>query len=334
MTEPTKEAGTKARASRTLLTIPPATTRQLAWFVLRLVITYTLVAMAIQALSPLIDILIARGARNLLAFVSSPYYLQTIEFYEEGYGVTTWIGPLRDGFKLPSLMFVFAFSIGYVIALPGFFGWKYWVRAAAVILISYFVCALSVAIVADARLIASFHQLGIELQPAWRANTSSFLQHYLWMLTVRLYPLVMVIGLTLESGAFRAAAPGSSRALRVLRGSVAGALALLLAVVLGFDSTANERIARVEHESISKRVEGLEALNPDLGTGLVNLAEFLLKQRNQRAALNVYRIAFDHLDGPARRKAIESYDRIHEAVMQQMLDDAKRRREQRNAQLE
>ncbi len=320
-------AQTKAKKNPAELKIPPGVARQLAWFIARLAITYSLVAVAIEALSPLLDLLIARGARNLLGFASSPYYLKTIEFHQEGYAATTWIGPLRDGFKLPSLMFVFAFSIGYVLALPGFTTWQYWVRTLVVVLISYFVCALSVAIVADARLMTTFSKLGIVLQPEWRWTTMTFLQHSLWMLTVRLYPLVMVIVLTLESGAFRSKPLAPSRGLRALRSGVAGVLVILLAIALGFDAIAERRITRIGQESISKRVEGLEQYNPDLGEGLVNLAEFLLKQRNHRASLNVYRLAFDHLDGTARHKAIEDYDRIHAVVKEQMLEEAKRRRD-------
>jgi len=324
MTEPTRAPKNPAP-----LKISSDTAKQIMWFAVRLVISYALVAMALDRVSPWVEILVARGARNLLAFVSSPYYLKTIEWADAGYAVTTWIGPLRDGFKLPSLMFVFAFSIGYVLALPGFFSWQYWVRSLAVVLVSFFVCALAVAIVADARLTTAFLKLDIVLQPAWRSNLASVLQTNLWMLSVRLYPLMMVVALTLESGAFRSPARAASRRLRIARSCTASILLLLLAITLGFDPLVERRIRAVESESRTKHVESLEARNPKLGLGLVKLADFLLEQRNPRASLNVYRLALDHLAGPERREALEDYNRIHQKFKQDLLEQAKQRKKAR-----
>ncbi|MDP6981159.1 MAG: hypothetical protein QF570_21580 [Myxococcota bacterium] len=302
--------------------------KQLAWFVLRLLVSYTVVAIAVESLSPLLEVLIARAARNLLAFVSSPYYLKTIGSVDEAYAVTSWIGPLQDGFKLPSLSFVFAFSIGYVLALPGILRGDYWLRAVAVVFLSFFVCAISVAIVADARLTTAFEKLEIVVQPAWRAGLANFLQYYLWMLTVRLYPLVMVIVLTWESGAFRKVS-GPDHSVRSMRIAGAAGLALLLAIAIGFDSAAERRIVDVAAESMSKRTESLSEMNPDLGMGLVNLATHMLRQRNQRGALQMYRQALDHLEGPERRKVLADYNRIHADFKERMLEDAKARRAQR-----
>lgn len=310
------------------LVIPSGLAKRLAWFGLRLAISYTLVAITVESLSPLLEVLIARGARNLLAFVSSPYYLKTIQWVQEAYGVTTWIGPLQDGFQLPSLQFVFAFSIGYVLALPGMLRADYWLRALAVVLLSYFVCAISVAIVADARLTAALARLELAMQPAWRAEIVGLLQYSLWMLTVRLYPLVMVVVLTYESGAFRTVT-APDRITRGLRYAGLGGLAVLLAITLGFDGVVERRIETVEAESMTKRIETLAKTHPDIGPGLVNLAQHMLKQRNQRGGLQIYRRALDHLEGAERRKALADYNRLHEAYKQRLLEDAKARREGR-----
>ncbi len=318
-----------ARPGSGALLISSDLAKQLGWFVLRLAVSYTVVAIAVENLSPLLEVLIARAARNLLAFVSAPHYLKTIEWVQGAYAVTSWIGPMQDGFKLPSLSFVFAFSIGYVLALPGFFTRNYWLRAFAVVLLSFFVCAASVAIVADARLTTAFGKLEIVVQPAWRAGLTNLLQYYLWMLTVRLYPLVMVIVLTYESGAFRQVS-GPDRAVRSMRIVGAASLAVLLAITLGFDSAAERRIVDVSAESMSKRTEALADTNPDLGRGLVNLAEHMLRQRNQRGALQIYRRALEHLKGAEHREVLENYNRIHADFKERLLEDAKARREQRD----
>jgi len=324
-TESAKPAPAKAPGANL---IPSGLARQLAWFVLRLAVSYTAVAIAIEGLSPLLDVLIARTARNLLAFVSSPYYLKTIDWLPQGYAVTTWIGPLQDGFDLPSLSFVFAFAIGYVFALPGMFRRDYWLRGLFVIALSFFVCATSVAIVADARLSTALSRLDISMIPQWRMQAVQFLQYYLWMLTVRLYPLVMVILLTWESGAFREQRP-SDAMVRRLRVVAVGGVGLLLAISLGFDSFANRRIETIDAEPLSQRIEALAAESPDIGPGLVKLAEHMHKGRNVGGALWTYRYALDHLEGEERRKAREAYDRLHEGFKARLLEDSKARRKQR-----
>ncbi len=308
--------------------IPTDLAKQFAWFGVRLVVSYSVVAVVVDGLSPLLEVLIARGARNLLASVSSPYYLKTIEWVQEGFAVSTWIGPLRDGFKLPSLSFIFSFAIGYVLALPGFLGAAYWLRALAVVLTSFFVCSLAVAIVSDARLTAALGQLEIAMQPAWRASASNFVQFYLWMLTVRLYPMLMVVLLTWESGAFRKV-PRASTAVRRFRTVAVASLALLLVIAMSFDPFAERRIERVEAESMTERIEAIALTTPDLGRGLVKLAEHMHRQRDTRGALQIYRRALDQLEGAERREVLETYNRIHESFKEQLLEDSKARRSQR-----
>lgn len=317
MTQQTKNSG-----SAPGLSIQSETVRQVVQFSIRLVAAYAVIIALIQLMTPLIELLIARGARNLLGLVSSQYYLKTIEFIDGGYAFTTWIGPLRGGFKLPTLLFTFGFPIGYAMALPGFSTLRYWLRTLVVVLISYFVCAISVAIVCETRLTATFMQFGIVLQPEWRRELAIFAQYYLWMFTVRLYPLVTVVILTLVSGQFRhrgAGLPGSSR--HVLGWSVAVTLCLLLVASVGFDHVAEARIQRVARESIFRRLDGLEKLNPEIGPGLVKLAEYSLRQRNDRAAVNAYRLAVEHLAGAALREARTQRNLVHERIKAAMLEE-------------
>ena len=298
----------------------------LGWFLFRLTVASAIVSFAIWYARIPLEHLIARGARNLLALASSPYYLKTIEFVDGGYGFTSWIGPLRGGFKLPSLLFTFGFPIAYAFALPGLFTRRYWLRAIAVVLISYFVCAIAVAIVSDARLTATFLQFGITLQPEWRHDISRFVQYYLWMFTVRLYPLLMVIILALVSDQFRNKPRDvPSRALRVLNWTLATALASLLIVTIGFDSTINARIERVENESVRVRLASIEEANPELGLGLFELGQFLEKQRNWKRSFEAYRFAVDRLRGKPRKLARKARDRVHEQIMLELLEDVEPR---------
>ena len=62
MTEPTRAPKNPAP-----LKISSDTAKQIMWFAVRLVISYALVAMALDRVSPWVEILVARGARNLLA---------------------------------------------------------------------------------------------------------------------------------------------------------------------------------------------------------------------------------------------------------------------------
>jgi hypothetical protein len=323
MTEPTDQTGAPPG-----LSIPPDALKTVARFSLRLLVAYAFLVAIIQIMTPLIELLIARGARNLLGMVSSAYYLKTIEFIDGGYAFSTWIGPLRGSFRLPTLLFTFGFPIGYAISLPGFTTGRYWLRLIAVILTSYFVCAISVAVVSDARLTSTFLQFGITLQPEWRIEVSRFAQYYLWMFTVRLYPLLMVVLLALVSGQFRGRTTSSSRRVNRLVGWSAGiVLALLSTACVGFDSTANERIQAVAAESITNRLDGLEELNPDIGPGLVELAEYLVKQENDRAAMNAYRLALTKLEGGPARRAQFQLRVVHERIKSEMLEAARRRRE-------
>lgn len=323
MTEPTDQS-----APPPGLSIPPDALETVVRFLLRLLVAYAVVVAMIQIITPLLEILIARGARNLLGLVSSQYYLKTIEFIDDGYAFTTWIGPLRGSFRLPTLLFTFGFPIGYALSLPGFFTGRYWLRTLAVTLISYFVCAISVAVICDVRLTSTFLQFGITLQPEWRIAVSRSAQSYLWMFTVRLYPFAMVILLALVSGQLRRRATHSpQRVNRILGWCVAIALALLLTACVGFDSTATQRIQTVEGESITKRLEGLEELNHEIGPGLVKLAEYLVKQDNDRAAMNAYRLAATKLKGGALRAARIQLDIVHERIKAEMLEEARLRRE-------
>lgn len=323
MTEPTDQSGSPPG-----LSIPPDALKTVVRFLLRLLAAYAVVVAMIQFMTPLLEILIARGARNLLGLVSSQYYLKTIEFIQDGYAFTTWIGPLRGSFRLPTLLFTFGFPIGYALSLPGFFTGRYWLRTLAVILTSYFVCAISVAVVCDGRLTSTFLQFGITLQPEWRIEVSRFAQYYLWMFTVRLYPLSMIILLALVSGQVRHRATNSPQRVNRIPGWCAAVvLALLLTACVGFDFAATKRMQTVEAESISRRLDGLEELNPRIGPGLVKLAEYLVKQENDRAAINAYRLAATKLRGGARRAAQIQLDIVHARIKAEMLERARRRRE-------
>jgi hypothetical protein len=310
--------------------IPTASLAKVLPFLVRLVVAYLVVTAAVQILAPVIEVLIARGARNLLGLISSPYYIKSIDFIEDGYAFTTWIGPLRGSFKVPSLLFTFGFPIGYVLALPGFFTARYWLRAATVVMLSYFVCTISVAILCDARLTASFLQFGITLQPEWRQEGSRFIKNYLWMFTVRLYPLLSVIVLALISGQFRSQHNAPTHpTVRIFNAAVVAIVLALLVATIGSNSAMNERIEAIERESILNRVDGLEELNADIGPGLIKLAEFLAKQNNARSSLNAYRLAIDNLEGEARRKAKNTHAIRLELFKAELLEESQGRRDRR-----
>jgi hypothetical protein len=296
-------------------------------FALRLAVASVLITALVLYATPLIEMLIARGARNLLALVSSQYYLKTIEFINGGYVFETWIGPLRGAFKLPTLLFTFGFPIGYAMALPGVSTRRYWMRLLTVVLISYFVCTITVALICDGRLTSTFSKIGLSLQPEWRREFARTAQQYMWMFTMRLYPLVMVVAMALLSGQFRRQNSISRLpAVRVLKGCTAGSLTLLVIACVGFDAPASDRIKAVSRQSIHDRLEGLEELNEDLGPGLVKLAEWLLKQGNDRAAFNAYRLALPHLEGKVMIEARQEQIYVHERIKEEMLEKARLRR--------
>lgn len=308
------------------LTLPPDTLEIVGWFVFRLAVTLIIVAALVSLLSEPLQLLIARGARNLLAMVSSQYYLKTIEYIDGGYLFTTWYGPLRGGFQLPTLLFSFGFPIACVLAIPGVFTLRYWLRGLTMVLIAFYVCVIAVAVVSDARLTSTFVQFGISLQPEWRHEFSRFIQYYLWMFTVRLYPLLMVIILVLVSDPFRLNPRRKpSKLLRVLNVVVVGVLAILVAATIGFDSVANERIETVRGESIGQRFNDIAASNPTLPNGLVKLGEFLEKQRNFEGALNAYRLAVPKLKGRPRKLARRARDRVHEQIKADLLKGSQER---------
>ncbi len=312
------------------LSIPPGIVKTVALFLVRLVVAYAVVAGTIQFLGPIIEVWIARGARNLLGLVSSPYYLMTIEFIEGGYAYTTWIGPLRGAFKTPNLLFTFGFPIGYAMALPGLFTLRYWLRLLVVVLLSYFVCAICVAIICDTRITSAFKQLGIVLQPEWRHALVRFAQYYMWMFTVRLYPLLTVVILAFVSGQLqRHSAQTPRRIQRVLQRTAIGVLCLLLAVCVGFDPVMDARIDSIAKESSARHLDGLEELNSDIGPGLVKLAEFLTKHGNDRAAINNYRLALEYLEGEQRLEALTQRNLVHERIKAEMLEESRYRRELR-----
>lgn len=299
--------------------MPPETVREIGYFALRLASAGVLITALIQYSTPMIEVLIARGARNLLALVSSQYYIKTIEFIQGGYAFTTWIGPLRGAFKLPTLLFTFGFPISYALALSGASTLRYWRRLFSVVLISYFVCAIAVAIICDGRLTSSFMRFDIALQPEWRRELAQTAQYYMWMLTVRLYPVVMLLALALLSGQFRRQRSISRHpVIRALKWSVAGAVAVLLLATAGFDAATTARITSVRNESVANRINGLEELNPDLGPGLVKLAEWFINNGNNRAALNAYRWAAPLLKGPDRADALSEQVFLREQIKQEM----------------
>ncbi len=308
--------------------IPPETVREIGQFALRLASAGILVTALIQYSTPMLEVLIARGARNLLALVSSQYYFKTIEFIEGGYVFTSWIGPLRGSFKLPTLLFTFGFPISYALALSGASTLRYWRRLFTVVLISYFVCAIAVAIICDGRLTTSFMRFDIALQPEWRREFTQSVQYYMWMLTVRLYPVAMLLALALLSGQFRGQRSISRNpAVRALKWSVAGTLTVLLLATAGFDAAATARLTVVEKEPIHNRINGLEELNPDLGPGLAKLANWFIRNGNDRAALNVFRLATPLLKGPARADALSEQIFLREQIKEDMLRKKRRNRE-------
>jgi hypothetical protein len=311
--------------------IPPDALKTVLQFSLRLLLAYAVLIGLIQLMTPLIELLIARGARNLLSIASSAYYLKTVEFIDGGYVFTTWIGPLLGSFKMPTLLFTLGFPIGYALSLPGIYTVRYWLQVLATVVTSFFVCAIAVAVVSDVRLTSTFLQFGITLQPEWRIEVSRFVGDHLWMFTVRLYPLLVVLVLALASGQIRQVSSSMIHRLnQVLGWGAVIVLVPLLIACIGYDSTANERLASVAEESISKRIEGLEKLNPKIGPGLVELAEYLVKQENDRAAMNMLRLAMTKLKGTARRNAQLQLDVVHERIKADMLEGARLRREGMN----
>jgi len=310
-----------------IFAVSPDVLRSFAWFLLRLAVSSAVITFAIWfALAPL-EHLIARGARNWLALASSPYYLQTLEHVDGAYAFTSWLGPLRGGFKLPSLLFTFGFPIAYAFALRGISTRRYWLRGAVVVLVSYFVCVFSVAIVSDARLTASFLQLEIALQPEWRYEATRVVQSYLWMFTVRLYPLLSVIILAMVSDQFRSTPREHPvRAVRIFNKAAAVLVCASLLVTVGSNSTINARIERVENESFANRLAPFQAQNPDLGIGLSELGKFLEKQKDLKGALKAYRAAVPRLQGRPRKLARRSRDRIHEVIKADLLKKADDRR--------
>ena len=148
------------------------------------------------------------------------------------------------------------------------------------------------------------------------------------MFTVRLYPLLMVVLLALVSGQFPGRATiASQRVNRLLAWSAGIVLTLLLTACVGFDSIANDRIRAVASKSIFDRLDGLEDLNPDIGPGLVELAEYLVEQENDRSAMNAYRLAVKKLEGGAARRAQFRLKVVHERIKAEMLESSRRRRE-------
>jgi hypothetical protein len=310
-----------------IFAVSPDVLRSLAWFLLRLAVSGAVVTYTIWFCQAPLEHLIARGARNWLALASSPYYLQTLEHIDGAYAFTSWLGPLRGGFKLPSLLFTFGFPIAYAFALRGISTLRYWLRGTVVVLVSYFVCVFSVAIVSDARLTATFLQLEITLQPEWRYEATHFVQYYLWMLTVRLYPLLSVIILAVVSDQFRSTPRDHPlRAVRTFNMAATVLVCASLLVTVGSNSTINARIERIENEPFANRLAPFEKQNPDLGMGLSELGKFLEKQRDLKGAHKAYRAAVPRLKGRPRKLARRSRDRIHQVIKDDLLKKADVRR--------
>ena len=308
-------------------TIPSETFKTVGWFAVRLTLSLVIVTTLMFFLGEPLHHLIARAGRNLLAMVSSQYYLMTIEYIDDGgFGVTTWFGPLRGGFKLPSLFFSFAFPLAYSLAIPGVFTLRYWLRNLAVILIGFFVCAISLAFVSDVRLTSLFLQFGISLQPDWRIDFSHYVSTNLWMYTTRFYPLMAIIILALESGQFRPSPRSEpSKSVRVLHFAVLGVLVVLLALTIGFDSVANKRIEVVKNEPVARRFNDIAQYNPTLEVGLVKLGEYLENEQNFEGAHNAYRLAVTKLKGRPRKLARRARDRVHERIKADLLEGSQER---------
>jgi hypothetical protein len=299
----------------------------LAWFLLRLAVSSAVVTYTIWFCQAPLEHLIARGARNWLALTSSPYYLKTLEHVDGAYAFTSWLGPLRGGFKLPSLLFTFGFPIAYAFALRGISTRRYWLRGAVIMLASYFVCVFAVAIISDARLTAVFLQLEIALQPEWRYEAVRFVQYYLWMFTVRLYPLLSVIFLAVISDQFRSTPRERPiRAVRIFNIATNVLVCALLLVTVGSNATINARIERIEKEPFANRLKPFQAQNPDLGIGLSELGKFLEERKDLKGAHKAYRAAVPRLQGRPRKLARRSRDRIHQLIKDDLLKTADDRR--------
>lgn len=248
--------------------------------------------------------LIAWGAGNLIASLSSRYYLESLRAVADGFIVKSWMSPLQYGFELHSLLLGFGLPVAFALSLPGAASRGYWVRLLTTVLASYWIAVLVVALVADRSLISNFAAYGLELQPAWRRNFSQTVVSQLWAFTTVGFPFFVIMLLGPATGQLprdleryfgSSNRPHPTRALMLL--------SAILVLCIAVDPRVREGHRATGELNSRRYFEDIEALNPDhLGAGLIELAQSLETRGDLKAAINVYRVAKPHLTGEALQR--------------------------------
>ena len=256
--------------------------------------------------------LFAWGAQNLIASLSSNYYLHSLRAAREGFIVQSWMAPNQYGFELHTLMLGFGLPVAFALALPGASHRGYWVRLLTTVLASYLISVFVVGLVADRTLITNFAKFGLQLQPGWRVNFSQAVITQLWTFTTVGFPIFVVMILAPATGQL---SPDLKKYFGSSSGShPTGAMCVLCAIVvlgIALDPKVRSDHQATKETDTRRYFDDIEELNRDgFGAGLLSLGKSIAARGDVQAAVNTYKVAVRHLEGDVRVEAKKEFERL------------------------